>query len=555
MANISIHGSHNGGVVVEDKGEIIVVIEFERFFNSKNSGISQYKTHRYPMIAMEQILVWIEKTYGYKKFENCYFSSSDFIGEDKNRVHRIHQLIDMIDAENKIHCWHHESHAYNVFYQSPYQEGLIFSFDGGGDDGKFNIYLAKRGEKIQRLEQVVNPVLGSPHIYYDLGFPYMIFGQYCGDIKEEWIADGNLVWPGKLMGLAPYGNIREEWLPHFLEFYKSNPDGTNEDYQKKLDKLGSLIGVEFNIQNKLTGQVEYDVAATAQRAFEDAFLEVAVPYFEKYPNLPILIAGGCGLNITLNTRIMEEFQKEVFVGPNPSDCGLAVGHILKHIKPETASDITYKGLPILDEDLFAEYIGNYPVVKKVMDFDEHYHYFEQIPFDSIIQDIVDGKIVGVVQGNSEHGPRALGNRSIICNPTILEMKDILNAKVKNREWYRPFAPIVRAEDVSEYFNFSGESRWMTFSPKVKPEWIDKLPAITHVDGSSRVQTVTEEQNPLIYKILTKFKEKTGVGVLVNTSFNVNGKPILSTYRDAFEIYTKTQLDSLLLNGFYIKKEQ
>lgn len=554
MANISIHGSHNGGIVVEDKGEIIVVIEFERFFNSKNSGIAQYKTHRYPMIAMESVLKWIEKKYGYSKFENCYFSSSDFIGEDKNRKHRIHQLIDMIDAENKIHCWHHESHAYNVFYQSPYQESLIFSFDGGGDDGKFNIYLAKRGEKIERIEQVLNPLLDNPHIYYDLGFPYMIFGQYCGDIKEEWIADGNLVWPGKLMGLAPYGHPNKDWLPHFIEFYKSNPDGGQEDYQKKLDILGSKIGVEFNIENKFKGQLEYDIAATAQRAFEDAFLEVAIPYFEKYPNLPICLAGGCGLNITLNTRIMEEFGKEIFVGPNPSDCGLAVGHILKHTKPEEPADITYKGLPIMDEDLFAEYVGNYPIVKKIMEFDEEYHYFEQIDFDSIIEDIVNGKIIGVVQGNSEHGPRALGNRSIICNPTILEMQDILNEKVKHREWYRPFAPIVRVEDVSEYFEFEGESRWMTFSPQVKNQWKEKLPAITHVDGSSRVQTVTKEQNPLIYEILTRFKEKTGVGVLVNTSFNVNGKPILSTYRDAFEIYNKTQLDALLLNGFYIKKD-
>jgi len=553
MANISIHGSHNGGIVIEDNGEIIVVIEFERFFNSKNSGISQYKTHRYPMLAMQTVLDWIEKTYGYSKFENCYFSSSDFIGEDINRDYKTHQLVDMIDAKNYQHCWHHESHAYNVFYQSDYQEALIFSFDGGGDDGKFNIYLAKRGEDIERLEQVINPVLDKHHIYYDLGFPYMIFGQYFGDIKEEWIADGNLVWPGKIMGLAPYGDVNEEWLPDFIEFFKSNPDGTNDDYQGKLNILGDKIGVEFNIHNKLTGQVEYDVAATAQRAFEDAFLEVALPYFKKYPDLPICVAGGCGLNITLNTRLMEEFGKEVFVGPNPSDCGLVTGHILKHMRPEKGADITYKGLPILDEDLLGEYIGQYPTVKKIMDYDENFHYFEQIEFDSIIDDIVDGKIIGLVQGNSEHGPRALGNRSILCNPTILEMQDILNTKVKHREWYRPFAPIVRKEDVSEYFEFSGDSRWMTFSPQVKEEWKEKLPAITHVDGSSRVQTVTEEQNPFIYKLLTEFKEKTGVGVLVNTSFNVNGKPILSTYKDAFEIYNHTELDALILNGLYIKK--
>jgi carbamoyltransferase len=133
------------------------------------------------------------------------------------------------------------------------------------------------------------------------------------------------------------------------------------------------------------------------------------------------------------------------------------------------------------------------------------------------------------------------------------MKDTLNLKVKHREWYRPFAPIVRLEDVSEYFEWEGESRWMNFCPKVKEEYKDKLPSITHIDGTARVQTVTREQNELMYDLLTKFKEKTGVGVLVNTSFNVDGKPILSTYRDAFKIFDETQLDRLYLDGYYFVK--
>ena len=133
------------------------------------------------------------------------------------------------------------------------------------------------------------------------------------------------------------------------------------------------------------------------------------------------------------------------------------------------------------------------------------------------------------------------------------MKDTLNHKVKHREWFRPFAPIVRLEDVSEYFEWEGESRWMNFCPKVKKEWRDRLPAVTHVDGTGRVQTVTKEQNPLIYDILTLFKEKTGVGVLVNTSFNVDRKPILSSYKDAFKVFDETQLDRLYLDGYYFVK--
>jgi carbamoyltransferase len=185
---------------------------------------------------------------------------------------------------------------------------------------------------------------------------------------------------------------------------------------------------------------------------------------------------------------------------------------------------------------------------------EKYHAYEQWDPSILVDDLEKGKIVGVVRGNSEHGPRALGNRSIICSPAISDMKDILNEKVKHREWYRPFAPVVRLEDVSEYFEWDRESRWMSFCPKVKEEWRERLPAITHVDNTARVQTVTREQNEWLYDLLTNFKEKTGIGVLLNTSFNVNGKPILSTYKDAFHIYDTTDIDGLIIEHLYIRKE-
>ena len=171
----------------------------------------------------------------------------------------------------------------------------------------------------------------------------------------------------------------------------------------------------------------------------------------------------------------------------------------------------------------------------------------------LTDDLSNGKIVGVVRGTSEHGPRALGNRSIICNPAYPDMKDILNAKVKNREWYRPFAPVCKLEDVEKYFDFEGESRWMSFCPTVKEEWREKLVSITHVDGTARVQTVTEEQNPWLYNLLTEFEKKSGIGVLLNTSFNINGKPILSRYSDAFKLYDKTEMDCLLLEDYYFRK--
>ena len=554
MANISIHGSHNGAIVIEDKGEILCVVEFERFLNYKNVGLAQYKTPRYIMICLEEIMKWVEKEYGITEFENCYFSSTDFVGEDFTGKHRIYQTIYKIKAKNYIHGLHHESHACGVFYQSPYNEALVFSFDGGGDDGEFNVYHAIRGEEIKLLEQVKNPVMDDPNLYYNLGFAYMVFGQYLKDIQMDGLGDGNLVWPGKIMGLVSYGNYKLEWLESFIEFFKSDPDGGNDDYVGKINKLGEKIGVIFDINDRLEGQIAYDIAATAQRAFEDCFLEVAKPYFEQYPDLPVCITGGCALNIILNTRVREEFNKEVFVGPNPNDCGIATGLMLKHLKPKTACDLTYKGLPILDQNLIAQILPEYTNVKKLMKRDEEFHPYEQHDPSILIEDLINGKIIGVVKNQTEHGPRALGNRSIICNPSIAEMKDTLNAKVKHREWYRPFAPVVRQEDVSKYFEFEGESRWMSFCPKVRAEWRDKLAAITHVDNTARVQTVTREQNEFLYDLLTEFEKKTGIGVLLNTSFNVNGKPILSTYKDAFIIYNNTELDCLLLEDYYIRKE-
>ena len=176
-----------------------------------------------------------------------------------------------------------------------------------------------------------------------------------------------------------------------------------------------------------------------------------------------------------------------------------------------------------------------------------------LDIEQLVEDLTTGKIIGVARGRAEHGPRALGNRSILCNPSLPDMKDVLNEKVKHREWYRPFAPVVRLEDVSEYFEWDKEARWMSFCPKVKEEWREKLAAITHVDGTARVQTVTKEQNEWLYDLLTAFKAKTGVGVLLNTSFNVDGKPILSTVKDAFKILESTEMDGVLLENYYIKK--
>jgi carbamoyltransferase len=537
VANIAFYGSHNAAYVVEEDGKILMVLELERFLNYKNSGLAQYRCPKYQDITFyaEYIPKWIMNKFGIKEFENCYHLNCDVITDKR------YELEKLIPSKNYKHCLHHSSHAAGCFYQSSYNEMLVFSFDGGGNDGKFNVYHCLRGESPKLLKSLLNPISNHPHIYYDLGFPYMLFGHYLKDINFQDLGTGNLVYSGKLMGLSSYGKVREEWLEHFINFYKSDPNGN--DYQSKIDILGEKIGIKFDIQNRLDGEIGWDIATTSQRAFEECFLEVALPYMEEYKDLPIGITGGCGLNILLNTRLVEEFGKDVFVAPDPSDCGIALGMMLNELKPEVAYDSTYSGIGLLDMDSLADYIQNANVSFKSYNLN----------LEQIVNDLIDGKIIGTARGNSEHGPRALGNRSIICNPSIKEMKDILNAKVKHREWYRPFAPVVRLEDVNKYFDWNKESRWMSFCPKVKEEWKDKLAAITHIDGTARVQTVTRDQNPWLYDLLTTFESKTGIGVLLNTSFNVDGKPILSTIKDAFTILEKTQMDCLILEDYYFKK--
>lgn len=540
--NIAFYGSHNAAYAVEKEGKIIDIVEVERLLGYKNSGMAQYLCPKNTdlLYLAEYIPKMLMKKYGIREFDTCFFMNTDVILDQK------YDLQSLIPANRYEHCLHHHSHAAGSFYQSFFDKAIIFSFDGGGNDGKFNVYTCTAGQSPVLLERVT---IGGVDL--DLGFPYMIFGHFLDPIKQEDLSIGNLVYSGKLMGLASYGNIREEWMPHFIDFYMSNPSGdirqagdvSYVDYQPKIDVLGKSIGVLFDSDSRLDGQTAYDIAATSQAAFENVFLDVAAPFLDQYKDYPVVITGGCGLNIILNTRLVNEFKLEVSIGPNPNDCGLAAGMLLNHTKKH--QDLTYLGLEILDLNTIPDYIQNV-----------HSPYFETKACDlsRLVQDIKSGLIVGVLRGRSEHGPRALGNRSILCDPSIKGMKDDLNQKVKNREFYRPFAPVVRLQDVNKFFEWERPSKWMSFCPKVREEYWDVIPEVTHVDRTARVQTVTRPDNPWLYDLLTELDKQTGLGVLLNTSFNIQGKPILTTVKDAFDLFINSRMDCLLIQDTYIKKK-
>lgn len=524
--NIAIHGSHNASICVASESSILEFIDLERYLNAKNIGLAQYLTpveHQIVPIC-ENISKQILKKYNRNTFDKKYASHC---WDGKNLY-----IQNCFPSKESYNFNHHISHINGCFYQSPYTTALGISMDGGGDDGYFNVYYCHRNLGIHKLAT----------INLDMGFAYMLFAHYLADIKYETnLLKGNLVYAGKIMGLAAYGRIVRDWIPYFEKFYKDCNQW--KDFFGLVDVLSKEIGILFG-QNKprLSGQVAFDIAATSQHVFENLIIKEISPYLKQFPDIPLCLSGGCALNITLNTRLMEETGREVFVGPVPHDSGLTLGFMLSLLKPQNAFDATYFGSHLYDRDLLWTYIAetdykvSNPNIKELAEL------------------IHQNKIIGVARETAEVGPRALGNRSILCNPMNPNMKDILNAKVKHREWYRPFAPVVRLEDVNKYFHWNKDSRWMSFGPKVREEYRNVIPSVVHVDGTARVQTVTKNQNFFIYDLLTEFEKISGAGIILNTSFNVDGKPILSSVRDAFKILNETELDCIYIEDTLIAKK-
>jgi len=524
---LSAYGSHNAAIAMYYKGEYRV-IEVERWLNSKNIGLTTYMPCKHPQIVFDEITDYL-------------LSTTDRSDVDVFLTDYVQRITPKFHVKEALGFDHHTAHAATAFYQSPYKESLVFTFDGGGDNGYFNVYLASRQNGIKLIDKFDQ----------DLGFPYMIIGDYLNDIKKESLSIGNLVYAGKIMGLCSYGQIHDDWVPHFDEFYSqfnyigNSFIGGAEARYTALTTLFKAIGFEdFDFEtSRYEGQLAWDIAATSQKAFENQFFKYAQKYLDSYPDMPVSMAGGCALNVLLNSKLLALRNNKVFVPPNVNDCGIASGGLLWYLKPDGQVDLTYSGTHVLDKNQFGTFVQEYDLVVH-----------ENVTVEDLAQYIADGNIVGMIQGNSEHGSRALGNRSIICAPGE-GMKDVLNNKVKHREWYRPFAPIARLDDAYKYFEIDEgvESRHMVFVANVREEWRSTLPAITHEDFTARLQTVTKSQNTLIYDLITEFEKITGYGVILNTSFNVDGKPILTRLSDAFKILRDTQLDAVYFEGKLIMR--
>ena len=475
--NLGVHGSHNAAIAVSLGGKVLEVVELERWTGVKNAAFFYYFPLEDPKKYIDEILDYFEEKYGAKDYDWLMYNSLP------------EESLDWFRATNKMFIPHHFAHATNALYQQPSREALIVSFDGGSDDGHFNIYEAVKGTPPNKIFQSE----------FDLCVPYAAMGQYIKQINREddpW--KGNLVWAGKVMGLSGYGKRDEEMLERSKKLFDQQTTNQVDKAHENWKEIWCGCLHKDDVAENLAWSTQY--------TFERKFAEIAMNHIiNRKPEQALIFTGGGAMNIINNT------QYKAFVPPNPDDRGIALGCLLHLIMSDT--DATYLG---------SEPYDKMPLAKT--------HTVKQIAGK-----LNKGKIIGLIQGRAEHGARALGNRSILCLPTK-KMRDKLNSKVKNREEFRPFAAVCREEDAPKYFRSYGMHRYMTHNTIV----LDKeLQGVTHVDGTTRLQTVTKEQNPFLYELLGH------IPVLLNTSFNIQGKPILNTYKDALWMKENTGLDEVI----------
>ncbi|MDA9031323.1 carbamoyltransferase [Candidatus Pseudothioglobus singularis] len=485
-------------------------------------------------------------------------------------IKEIKKVDKSFNADKMMFSEHHFSHAASAFYASPFEEAVVITLDGVGEWATTTVAIGK-GHELNVVKEI--------HFPHSLGLLYSAFTYYTGFRVNS----GEY----KVMGLAPYGepkykdlildkliDLKEDGSFRLDQSYFNYATGLTMVNQKFADLFSKPIRKPDT--DKLT-QFHMDIAASVQAVTEEVVLTMTRSLAKEY-NIPnICLAGGVALNCVANGKILRDKAfKDIWIQPASGDAGGALGGALavwhkelnnpRVVNPNDAMQGSYLG-PAYEQDFIENELSTCGAK------------FESISEDDMIeqtaQALADGKAVGWFQGRMEFGPRSLGGRSILGDPRSEKMQKTLNLKVKYRESFRPFAPSVLREDVSEWFEADYDSPYMLLVDDVKKDkriemtkeekslfGIDKLnikrssiPAVTHVDYSARIQTVHKRTNPKYHALITKFKEKTGCSVVVNTSFNVRGEPIVCSPEDAFKCFMGTELDVLVVGGCLLRKKQ
>jgi carbamoyltransferase len=463
---------------------------------------------------------------------------------------------------------HHLSHAASAFFSSPYDEAIILTLDGVGEWATTTVSLG-RNNKINILKEI--------HFPHSLGLLYSAFTYFLG-FK---VNSGEY----KVMGLAPFGKpkFKNIILDKLIDVKADGSFRLNMDYFNYATgltmtnhKFAKLFNMERrNPENKLL-QIHMDIAASIQAATEEVVLKITRFLFNEFKLQNLCMAGGVALNCVANSKILKEgLFKNIWIQPASGDAGGALGAAQAFYYQELDNSRKILKTDSMNGSYLGPQFTDDQVENELKSCGANY---KKLTFDQIIKDtakvLSEEKAVGWFQGRMEFGPRSLGNRSIIADPRSEKMQKNLNLKVKYRESFRPFAPAVLFEKVSEWFEINSQSPYMLLVADVKKSkqlqmtnkqmnlfGIDKLnvkrsniPAVTHIDYSARVQTVHKETNPTFYKLIEEFEKITQCPVLVNTSFNVRGEPIVCSVTDAFNCFIGTDLDILVCNNFILYKQ-
>lgn len=471
---------------------------------------------------------------------------------------------------------HHLSHAASAFYPSPFEKAATLTVDGVGEWATTTIGLGE-GKDISILQET--------HFPHSLGLLYSAFTYYCG-FK---VNSGEY----KLMGLAPYGqkgSVRvEEFKKKTLETLVSlKEDGSislNMEYFRfatgdrmcDVKKWEALFGIPLRPAESHITEEHSDMALAIQEITEEAMLRLA-RHAKKLTNADnLVLAGGVALNCVANEKILEaKIFKDVWVQPAAGDAGGALGAAFAayHIWAGKARVLPRGGSDAMEGSYLGPEFSDIDTMRVVRKYGASFKKYDT--FDNLASDVsallAEGQVIGWMQGRMEWGPRALGNRSIIADPRNPEMQKKLNLKIKQREGFRPFAPSVLVEDVAEYFETNTSSPYMLFTAPVQKSrrkplasadkpLFEKLytprsdiPSVTHLDYSARIQTVSKDTNEKYWKLIHAFKEKTGYGIIINTSFNVRNEPIVCTPEDAYRCFMSTEMDYLIIGNILFGKK-
>jgi len=442
---------------------------------------------------------------------------------------------------------HHMSHAAHTFFTSPFNESAILTVDGVGE-----WTTTAFGSAYDTTVKLTNDIRW-PH---SVGLFYSAFTYFLGFKVNE----GEY----KLMGLSAYGK------PKYYDLIMKNLVDVKDDgsvhlnmkyfsftYDKVMtnQNFSDLFGIVPRKEDSNAEQIHYDIAASAQLVLEEILLRMVNHVHKKTGMKNLCLGGGVALNGVVNYRILNDGPFEnLHIPPSPGDAGSAVGcaQYLYYCHKKNKRKMEQNAERVQNNVYVGPSYSN-DEIKSFLEMNKiHYKYLET---DSLLETtaqlIAEGNVIGWYQGKMEWGPRALGNRSILADPRNVEMKDILNEKIKHRESFRPFAPCILEEHLSEYFDISTPSPYMLLvAPVKKPE---KIPAVTHVDGTSRLQTVSKNTNTLFYDLIKEFYKITNVPVLINTSMNVRGEPIVNTPEQAYNMIIKTDMDYIVMGNYTVKK--